>query len=145
MVDDNEEEKFKQCLKSFKKWHLKAIAAYKAKSIEQGGNFDMGFTIDVQIPMPAGESEAIISSVITVDGKWGPRLHFIFDDDEERTASLFCPPKATESNMLGKLLKALFGKIQKVESDDLLEQRVKVLVEHLEKDDKTYANVIDFP
>jgi len=144
MVNENEEEKFKQCLKSFKEWHLKAIAAYKAKS-ETGGCTDMSITIDVQVPMPAGESEAVPSSVNTVDGKWGPRLHIILEDDEERTASLFCPTKATESNMLGKLLKAVFGKIQKVESDDLLGQRVKVLVEHVEKDDKTYANVIDFP
>jgi len=118
----------------------------KAKSNrEQGGHIAMGFTIGIQLPMPVGEGEAAISSVNTVDGKWGPRLQILFQDDEERTASMFCPTKATESNMLGKLLKAVYGKVQKVESDDLLGQRVKVFVEHHEKDDKTYSNVIDFP
>ena len=96
----------------------------------------MGIMIDVQVPMPAGENEAIISSVNTVDGKWGPRLHIVFQDEEERTASGFFPMKANESNNLGKLLKAVFGKIQKIESDELLEQRVKVLVEHHEKTTK---------
>jgi len=28
MVNENEDEKFKHCLKSFKDWHLKAIAAF---------------------------------------------------------------------------------------------------------------------
>jgi len=117
----------------------------KSPNDREGGEPDMGFTIGIQLPMPAGEGEAAISSVNTVDGKWGPRLQIVFEDNEERTAIGFYPTKATESNMLGKLLKAVYGKIQKVESDDLLGQRLKVLVEHLEKDDKTYSNVIDFP
>jgi len=141
MVKENEDEKFKQSLESFKNWHYKAIAAFKAKSIEQGGDIEMGITIEAEELVEPGVYDAAIVEIDSIEGKYGDRLQVTFDVGEGRHTNGFFALKATPNNKTGVLFEKALGELRTADSDELIGKRVKVLVEHKQVDGRTYSNV----
>ncbi|MDA2919243.1 hypothetical protein MYX76_07105 [Desulfobacterota bacterium AH_259_B03_O07] len=103
----------------------------------------MEFTIEILLPMPVGKGRADIIEAKAIDGKWGPRLQLTVEDDNKRTARGFFSPKATLSNMTGKLLMAIFGELRPMSPEELIGKTINVEIEHIVKDGMTYANITD--
>jgi len=140
IVNDNQVEIYKHSLESFNDWHLKAIAAFNAKS-KTGGITTMGITIEAEELVEPGVYEATIASIDSIEGKYGERLQVTFDLEDERQVNGFFAPKATPNNKTGMLFEKALGELRTADSDELIGKTVKILIEHKQSDGRTYVNV----
>lgn len=108
---------------------------------EKGGNKEMGFMINVEDVIEAGVYEATISGVETKEGKFGPVLVVAFKLDDGRLLDSLFPLPAKVSNRTGLLIKKALGETKRLDSDALIGKKVKIFVEHVERNGHTYANV----
>lgn len=109
--------------------------------VEKGGDKEMSFDIDVEDPIEAGVCELIISKLDTKESKFGTTLQVGFKLEDGRSLNNLFPLPAKLSNKTGQLIKKALGEFKKTNSDELVGKKVKALVEHVQRDGRTYVNV----
>ncbi len=147
---------FKLLLQSYWNWHVKAVQLYKLhvqkvglKELfhlqnpeQQGGEkYIMSFDIETEDPIEAGLYEMTIDKVDMKESKFGPTLQVTFKLEDSRSLNSLFPLPAKLSNKTGLLFKKALGEFKKANSEELIGKKVKALVEHVQRDGRTYVNV----
>jgi len=159
MINEKETELIKQSLESFKDWHYRAIAAYKAKS-NKGDNTDM--SLIVKAPQRRLVDEGVYPAKVfgieeQEDEKFGgERIVFTFeleheenDDGSPMHLIAYCSKTLSPKSKLRKFTEVIMGtRFSKdqaengVDLEDLVELPCQVGIVHTEsKDGSTYAKV----
>jgi hypothetical protein len=101
----------------------------------------MGITIHAEKPIDPGAYDGTIAKIDATKGKFGERLQVTFTIQDGRSVPGFFPPKATANNKTGRLFEKALGKLETADSDQLIGKTVKVLIENIEHNGRTYSNV----